>query len=649
MKKTILFSLILFYTFLSVSIKGYSQQCGFGAVFQAQVQQNPNLLNELAQSGNTLSNFNPLDEYLIPVVVHILHSGGPENISDDQVFRAIEMLNQDFHGDSDPDHLDTKIRFRLAQTDPFGCSTSGIIRIFQAKEPCILTGIYGSNPGGVTASTISYWPKEHYLNIWVVNCFDTQISAFAGLPTFGNPTSGIVIQHRYFGDIGTASNNFAPHVISHEGGHCFGLIHIWGPDPWEPHAPTWLNCHLESEGETNGDLVSDTPPQGVYQGDFGCEEGNNSCDIEINDRLDDIDNFMSYNTNCMRAFTPGQNTKFIQSRLFDAYNSLWSSIGNQCAGLVPPLFPTVVEITQNTTWTTANLPNNGIIIMDKITVKPGVTFTIGAGVEVHFRRCNQTSNFVIELNAKVILQGKLTNSLCNPTDYWYGVEVAGYNVLHFSAAPGEIIAEPGSEIEKAEYGIRNRAVINGIEYTGGKISAFGATFRNNKYGVRFYHYLNIDKPAPGPWSLPDDGAEFVDCLFTVNIAGTVPAAIGGQLWAHIYIEGVKGITIRSSIFQGGYDVNWKGAGIGIYAVDGGFDLTGRGDASLLDFSYLRNGIQTISTGNGQPFTVKKASFFGNNVGIYNSGVSNSTITFNDFGYLHSFVPNRDQIGIFLEG
>ena len=35
--------------------------------------------------------------YIIPVVVHVLHQGGPENISDAQILDAMRILNEDYN------------------------------------------------------------------------------------------------------------------------------------------------------------------------------------------------------------------------------------------------------------------------------------------------------------------------------------------------------------------------------------------------------------------------------------------------------------------------------------------------------------------------------------------------------------------------
>ncbi|HAD12537.1 MAG TPA: hypothetical protein DCF33_08865, partial [Saprospirales bacterium] len=608
------------------------------------------LLDDLAQIGSNISNLNSSAEYIIPVVVHVIHSGGQENISDQQIFRALEILNAGFRGDYDPDHLDTKIRFQLAQNDPNGCPTNGIVRTYKEVEPCIYTGYVAPPNQGVYAHTIIAWPKRQYLNIYVVNCFDLGfVIGLTDYPTTNDPSDGIVMNHRYFGDIGTASNSGDNSLtINHEAGHAFGLIHIWGPDLGFA-TPTWFNCHLESQGETNGDFVSDTPPQGDTGGS-PCIPPDNSCEIEFPDRVDDMDNFMSY-SRCQAAFTVGQNDKFIQWYLNNAYNTLWSPINQDCSGVQPSFPSKTLEVTQNTVFSTSNLPNGGEITMDKIIVKSGNTLTIEPGVVIHFTRCTE-SNLIVEPNAKLILHGKLTNSVCSPGTRWHGVEVAGVNIFQgIFNTPGEVFTMDGAIIENADFGIRNKANINGITYSGGKLICHGSIFKNNRVGVRFYHWFDIDKPHPGPWSFPEDNSEFEDCLFTYTFNSNLKDA----LQAHMYLEGVKGIEIKNSIFenQTQFGIPWtKKWNVGIYAVDGGFNIDGDGSSTTVDFKGLTYGIYTIATGSGQPFTVKNCAFYGNAVGIYNRGVSNATITFNTFDYLHdlqTFQELPDQIGIYLEG
>jgi hypothetical protein len=76
--------------------------------------------------------------FVIPVVFHIIHANGIENISDAQIQDAVRVLNEDFNRQNSdwdavrPEFLDrvadVGIEFRLAQLDPFGNCTNGITR-----------------------------------------------------------------------------------------------------------------------------------------------------------------------------------------------------------------------------------------------------------------------------------------------------------------------------------------------------------------------------------------------------------------------------------------------------------------------------------------------------------------------------------------
>jgi len=86
-----------------------------------------NLKNEASFSFSQL-----VASQAIPVVVHIIHQNGAENISDGQVFDAIQHLNEAFEniGIYDPSTgVDTEIEFCLAMRDPQNNSSNGINRI----------------------------------------------------------------------------------------------------------------------------------------------------------------------------------------------------------------------------------------------------------------------------------------------------------------------------------------------------------------------------------------------------------------------------------------------------------------------------------------------------------------------------------------
>jgi hypothetical protein len=72
-----------------------------------------------------------VDEYVIPVVVHIIHNNGVENISDAQVLAGIQHLNEAFANQGPFNHglgTTTGIQFCLAKQDENGNVTSGITR-----------------------------------------------------------------------------------------------------------------------------------------------------------------------------------------------------------------------------------------------------------------------------------------------------------------------------------------------------------------------------------------------------------------------------------------------------------------------------------------------------------------------------------------
>src|SRR5690606_20335294 len=78
--------------------------------------------------------------YTIPVVVHVVHLNGAENISDEQIYDAIEVLNRDFNKEnSDTSQVvssfggiigNAQIEFKLASKDPNGDCHKGITRTY---------------------------------------------------------------------------------------------------------------------------------------------------------------------------------------------------------------------------------------------------------------------------------------------------------------------------------------------------------------------------------------------------------------------------------------------------------------------------------------------------------------------------------------
>lgn len=245
---------------------------------------------------------------MIPVVFHVLHLGGMENISDAQIMDAMGILNEDFNmaaGDTlgvYPGNTvvtaDMEVRFCLATIDPQGQPTTGIERI---ETPLTDQGL---DP----AAKIDPWPRDRYLNIWVVRGAGNT-AGYTLMPEEAHPLpeqDGIVIRHEYVGGIGTG-NLARSRTLTHEAGHFLGLHH-----PWD--IPTGF-------GTCGDDLVDDTP---VTTPDVGwCTLPSQSVCAPPTEEV--LPNFMVFSY-CMRMFTEGQKARvqgFLNGSIAERDN-LWT-------------------------------------------------------------------------------------------------------------------------------------------------------------------------------------------------------------------------------------------------------------------------------------------------------------------------------------
>ncbi len=239
--------------------------------------------------------------YIIPVVVHIIHTDGADNIADAQVYDAIRILNRVYQG-QDPDTAGVipyfkprvghaNLEFRLAKLDPSGNCTNGITRHYSA-----LTNIARDNVKGLPGAR---WDQTRYLNIWVVEFIPSSTgsapggtAAFAILPCNGGTRDGIVTRNDYFGSIGRSSGFYNSRTLPHEVGHHLGLPHTWGGTNTPGLAS---NCSTD-------DGIADTPNTIGYQS--GCDVNSPSCPGSP-DPISNVQNIMDY-AGCPLMFTRGQ-------------------------------------------------------------------------------------------------------------------------------------------------------------------------------------------------------------------------------------------------------------------------------------------------------------------------------------------------------
>ena len=252
--------------------------------------------------------------YTIPVVFHILHLGGSENISDAAVIGAMVQINKDYSklgADTtaidptfSPLYVNSNITFALAKKDPNGNCTNGIIHHYDANT----NWVQSSSPYTYSGSGINRWPTNKYLNIYIVKCIDggssspcPPVGSFIGgytyLPgTWATNSSSDAIVYR-----SDQLSGFSARALSHEMGHWLNLSHTFG---------NTNNPGVTCGSSSGGDGVSDTPDT---KGNFSsCPASSTNsaviCTSGANPYYQNVENFMDYSA-CPKMFTQGQVTK----------------------------------------------------------------------------------------------------------------------------------------------------------------------------------------------------------------------------------------------------------------------------------------------------------------------------------------------------
>ncbi|MDB4126529.1 zinc-dependent metalloprotease [Flavobacteriales bacterium] len=235
---------------------------------------------------------------IIPVVVHVIHDLGGENISDASIQGALDILNANINGQASnflaktPDIFasvrgDLNVEFRLAKIDPLGNPTSGIVRVRSelTNEP---------EPRDAVKA-LSYWNSYQYFNIWTLKKFQPQddgntLLGYAQFPNSGRmSTDGVVL---------LASQMVSGGTLTHECGHWLGLRHVWG------------------DAQCGDDNVKDTPAArepnfGINLSDFPYHVGfmSQGCVADsLNPAGEMFVNYMDYSSDAhVTMFTKGQN------------------------------------------------------------------------------------------------------------------------------------------------------------------------------------------------------------------------------------------------------------------------------------------------------------------------------------------------------
>ncbi len=273
--------------------------------------------------------------YNIPVVIHIVHNGDAigtgENITDAQAISQINVMNQDYRrmtgtnggANTTGVAVDCEINFCLAQTDPNGVLTTGIVRHNIAPY----SNNVANGSGGAdwetrtdveTMKAATQWDPNNYLNMWTIRPggnslqtgglsgllgyaqFPDNTPGLGGLNASGGAanTDGVVAGYDAMGTIEENDGTFMLNgsynlgrTMTHEVGHWLGLRHIWG----DSDAPNIGSCGVD-------DFCADTP---------NAENANYDCvAVTSCGSADQYQNYMDYSYDyCMDTFTADQKAR----------------------------------------------------------------------------------------------------------------------------------------------------------------------------------------------------------------------------------------------------------------------------------------------------------------------------------------------------
>lgn len=228
---------------------------------------------------------------IIPIVFHIFHNNGVENISKERVLEQVEILNKDFQrlnsdtNETNPIYksiaADCEIEFRLAKIDPNGNCTDGIVRV--------QTDLTYDADDNIKA--VSRWPNNKYFNVWVVENISGApaggvILGRSQFPGGNNLTDGVLLKYSVCGNTTNFSNY--GRTLTHEIGHSLNLRHIWG------------------DGTCATDFVNDTPPHAAAND--GCPK--NKVSTCAGNKVEMTENYMDYtNGSCQNMFSLGQKAR----------------------------------------------------------------------------------------------------------------------------------------------------------------------------------------------------------------------------------------------------------------------------------------------------------------------------------------------------
>ncbi len=271
---------------------------------------------------NEVSNANKSTApYYVPIVFHVVHMGGPENVADTFVHRLLNELNQKFSNTGYYHHASgnaVNIQFCLAEEDPQGAPSTGITRdsnvISNMGQYMLDSNLSTNSQIDTIVASLYGWDQTKYLNIYLVKTalyVSGAVAGFATLPIFhGDIGDGVFLDVDF---LNPTVSYYRYDVIGHEVGHYLGLWHTFDGNPCVNN-----NCMVDGDG------VCDTPPAtSMVDTCYKNSCNTDTVDASLNnpfrsinlgglgEQPDDTHNLMDYAFNCAEHFTEGQGDRMV--------------------------------------------------------------------------------------------------------------------------------------------------------------------------------------------------------------------------------------------------------------------------------------------------------------------------------------------------
>ena len=356
-----MFNKLILFVAVIIGMAGtsYAQKpCATDDVYKRLLQQYPQLADfeeqfnaQLREAvANRTTSVTDTTIYDIPLVVHVVHDYGAENVTDDVIYTAaaywavVYMKQNADTTDVIPPFVkwvgNPRMRLHLATIDPNGNPTKGVVRF---KSYLTIAAD--------DQAKYEQWPSNKYVNIWLISTFG---AAYAGAAAYAYTPSLATFQPYYDGVICLSSYTNQDKTIPHELGHVMNLSHPWGntnnpgvacgddqvddTPPTKGHSPT--GCTLGS--------LYDTACTTGYLKHYTAAGGGDSL-VNYPDTTN-AQNIMDY-TYCQRMFTIGQVVR-MRTALLSATagrNNLFTPSNLAATGALAPMpdLPPVADFIVN--------------------------------------------------------------------------------------------------------------------------------------------------------------------------------------------------------------------------------------------------------------------------------------------------------------